>query len=182
MVMMATRYLLPCGCGQKVPVGVHQAGLNVTCGCGRELEVPTRRAITQLEPKMETVPGTAPRGGRAAVPVGAAGGAWGLRQRLQFLSAVLLVAAAVGWGYLWVTWPKDEIGPQIAGSSPAHAMEFWQALRGGIDVRQNPASLEIMATIENYGAWQKVCLGGAGVGLLLFGSSFLVRQGKSGKS
>jgi hypothetical protein len=170
---MSTRYLLPCGCGQKVPVGVHQAGLNVTCGCGQVLEVPTRRAVTQLEQEVEAsspaMAGTTVQPGSAAV----AGGAWGLRQRLRFLAMVVLIAAGAGWGFLLITWPTDHVGPSIAVANPVEAMEFWQHLRGGIDVRQNVASREFLATIEVYRRWRMVCAGGAAVGLLLVVGSFL---------
>ena len=44
------KYLLPCECGQGVPVDASQAGQLVTCPCGKQLEVPTLRGIRELAP------------------------------------------------------------------------------------------------------------------------------------
>lgn len=157
-----SKYLLPCSCGQKVPVGVHQAGLTVDCACGQQIEVPTRRGITQLEPLIDDV------GARAAA------GGWGLRQRMIFLATVLLVPAVVGINFLQITWPADDIGPLIAESGPADAREWWEALKVGIDTRTNPASLEFVARLNAYRLGMYACYGGVAVGGLLIAAAFLV--------
>lgn len=159
------KYLLPCSCGQSVPVGVHQAGLTVACACGKQLDVPTRRAITQLQPMVEAAPPSATAGG------------WGLRQRMMFLGALLLVPALAGLAAIQLTWPADEIGPLIAQAGPADAREWWQALRAGIDTRTNPASLQFVARLNAYRLWTFVCYGGLAVGGLLIGAAFLTPNG-----
>ena len=50
---MSNNYLLPCDCGNSVPIGVSQAGQQVTCTCGRKLDVPSLRAIRQLPPAVD---------------------------------------------------------------------------------------------------------------------------------
>lgn len=47
---MPDQFLLPCECGQAIPIEVSQAGQEVTCSCGRSMSVPSMRAIRQLEP------------------------------------------------------------------------------------------------------------------------------------
>ncbi len=48
---MSQQYLLPCPCGQTIPVEISQAGQLVTCvSCNEQIEVPTMREIRQLEP------------------------------------------------------------------------------------------------------------------------------------
>lgn len=45
-----TKYLLPCDCGESIPIDATQAGQPVSCSCGRTMEIPTMRALRQLEP------------------------------------------------------------------------------------------------------------------------------------
>lgn len=49
----ATKYLLPCSCGQRITIDIAQAGQQITCACGQSLEVPTMRGIRALEPAPE---------------------------------------------------------------------------------------------------------------------------------
>jgi len=44
------KYLLPCKCGQRIPVEISQAGGTVACACGATLEIPALRGLRQLEP------------------------------------------------------------------------------------------------------------------------------------
>ncbi|MGL6195868.1 MAG: hypothetical protein ACRC2T_13715 [Thermoguttaceae bacterium] len=45
---MAQKYLLPCTCGESVPIETTQAGQTVTCSCGLQLQVPTLLKIKKL--------------------------------------------------------------------------------------------------------------------------------------
>ncbi len=92
-------YLLPCSCGQKVPVSVRHAGQMVRCACGAELEVPTLRGLRELESAAGTTP---------------ARRVWGDRQRVVFALAVAsLVAFAVGGYFSWRLPPGREPPPTI---------------------------------------------------------------------
>jgi hypothetical protein len=42
------RYLLPCSCGQSIPIETIQAGQEVRCSCGQAQLAPTLREIRQL--------------------------------------------------------------------------------------------------------------------------------------
>lgn len=46
---MSQQYLLPCECGNKIPVTTAQAGRIVACSCGQEIKVPNLGALRQLE-------------------------------------------------------------------------------------------------------------------------------------
>jgi hypothetical protein len=162
------KYLLPCSCGQNVPVGVHQAGLSVACACGKQLEVPTRRGITQLE--LQADEGMAP----SASSVG-----WGLRQRVMLLGIVFLVPALLTWAVLRATWPSDAIGPMIAAAEPVEAVEWWQALKHGVDTRDNPASVKFVARIQAYTVMTYVSYGAAAMGgVLILVSLFIAGSTK----
>jgi hypothetical protein len=50
---MNARFLLPCECGQSVPIELSQAGQKVRCSCGREVAAPTLRGIRQLKPAVD---------------------------------------------------------------------------------------------------------------------------------
>ena len=47
---MSDQFLLPCECGQTLPIGISQAGQELTCSCGRSITIPSMRAIRQLQP------------------------------------------------------------------------------------------------------------------------------------
>ncbi len=93
-------YLLPCACGNSVPVDIGQAGGRVVCSCGTQLDVPTLRQLRHLP--RETV-------GEKGKPAGS----WGSRQGI--ITASLIVAAALlAWG-AWIWWT----GPVIPTFDPA---------------------------------------------------------------
>jgi hypothetical protein len=46
---MNSHFLLPCECGQTIPIQLSQAGQSIQCGCGRTLSVPNMRGIRQLQ-------------------------------------------------------------------------------------------------------------------------------------
>ena len=46
---MATKFLLPCECGQTIAIEVGQAGQKIPCACGKTVEAPSMRAIRSLE-------------------------------------------------------------------------------------------------------------------------------------
>lgn len=46
--LVAQKYLLPCSCGQIIPVETSQAGEDVTCSCGLTVRIPTMLKIKKL--------------------------------------------------------------------------------------------------------------------------------------
>jgi len=51
---MSLKYLLPCSCGQDVPIETSQAGGNVLCNCGLSVQVPSLLKIKKLQLASET--------------------------------------------------------------------------------------------------------------------------------
>lgn len=88
------RYLLPCECGQKIPVSAGQAGQAVVCACQRSVTVPKLRELRQLPPASDS---QAAKGG----PAGAAG-RWSPLQTLWFISLIAAVVSLVAVGLMFV--------------------------------------------------------------------------------
>ncbi len=91
------KYLLPCACGNQLPVGPTDAGLMVTCTCGARVKVPNTRGIRAL-PRLST-----------GVPEDDAESAarWGLRYQLLTAGLVCLLFGAILTGYFTYTRPQD---------------------------------------------------------------------------
>jgi hypothetical protein len=56
---MTQQFLLPCECGQSIPVTAAQAGGRATCDCGRQNQVPTLGGLRKL-PKANSQGDSAP--------------------------------------------------------------------------------------------------------------------------
>jgi hypothetical protein len=79
------KYLLPCSCGQTVPIEVSQAGSRVQCACGTALEVPAMRLIRQL-----------PEASATAAPPTARRQSWSLTRRLFFALGLVIAVGGLG--------------------------------------------------------------------------------------
>ena len=75
------QYLLPCSCGEKLPVEMSQAGQHVSCKCGMLLEVPPLRSLPELETTIHTE--------------GPGSKAWGRAERLWIVSGLTLVVLSL---------------------------------------------------------------------------------------
>ncbi len=129
---MSQQYLLPCECGEKIPVDTSQAGSAVTCGCGRTVDVPSMRAIRQLE---AAEPGEARRP-RAQ---------WNPQAGVVFVSGILLalLAGATGfWCHLQyrgheahrlsagdVQQWTDALAAEVDQATPDQLLDMWQQER-----------------------------------------------------
>jgi len=94
---MRTKYLLPCSCGEKIPVDTSQAGGRVQCGCGEELSVPSMRGLRSLETAEVSEPRAAAEAARPA---------WGPRQGLMLAGVLLVVLAIIPAGLLYRQMPE----------------------------------------------------------------------------
>ncbi len=174
------KYLLPCSCGQKTPIEATQAGQQVRCGCGATLEVPTMRGLASLEraadlPAGGVDPGgpkpAAPMRGRRAYAVGtASASAWGSRQRVLFIGAVI---TALGLGVFAVLYLLRPRMSDISTLSPAQTWYVWHDVRQGIERRTEWEATYLDRLAANR-RWRNVALGIAGVGVLTIAGSLLV--------
>ncbi len=78
-------FLLPCACGNQIPVSSKDAGLMVTCSCGAQVKVPTSRGLNAL-PRI---------GGRDEDLRPDSGGSWGLRNQLLTAGLVCLLFGGI---------------------------------------------------------------------------------------
>ena len=157
---MRTKYLLPCSCGRKIPVEAIQAGQTVRCTCGAELEIPTMKAVTSLEP---AEPASTARKGRST-------STWGAREGRILLAAVITASALGLAAYLQWTQPRLA---DVQSLSPLQTWAAWQELRLGADRRLPPEAEIFYDALRANRHWLKLALGVATVGLLLLGIFWL---------
>jgi hypothetical protein len=93
------KYLLPCACGNQIPVEPTDAGLNVTCSCGATIKVPNTRSIFAL-PRLTT--GMADEADESAAR-------WGLRYQLFTAGLVCVLCSGLALGYLLYTKPVNPV-------------------------------------------------------------------------
>jgi hypothetical protein len=171
---MTERYLLPCRCGQTVPVERGQAGQTVHCRCGGSLEVPTLLAMARLEPELR-------QQGESE-----AGQPWGVWQGMAVAGLVVCGIAAALAGYLAWTWPPPPLSKYnyanqrawIAERKPAESLEiFLQMRREGLAPLHPAVAAGYAAARFHYqlGAASVALLAAAGVALALAGFSRAVR-------
>ena len=134
-------YLLPCTCGKKAVVSTAQAGDTVYCACGTALQVPTMRALAQLE-----------RADAQAVDSGKRRGlrSWEDRHRAAFLLVLASLACLAVAGYLvWVLPPLPvapdprEITKTADELSAAEAFQVYTEVSQGlsspaVDIDERP--------------------------------------------
>jgi hypothetical protein len=160
--MANIKYLLPCSCGQEIPVELAQAGQEVRCACGIVLEVPTLQGLRALK--------------RAPVEVAARPrSTWGLRQQLLLVGAMITVASLVVAGYFYRNRPQMI---DLNTVSPMHAWVVWQELRLGVRFR-SPEIGQYHAMVAAHSRWMGVVGVVAALGLLTMASSLLVPKKRS---
>jgi len=127
---MSTLYLLPCSCGEKLQVEIRQAGESIVCTCGKSLDIPTLRALRQLDSVSEpSNPSARSR--------------WSPLQGVLFVagSALLIISLATNTFLLLIiregakptrlssSNPKATVREELADLSPEEAWLEWQTLR-----------------------------------------------------
>jgi hypothetical protein len=128
---VSSKYLLPCVCGEQIPIEPREAGETVACRCGASLQAPTLREICALEPAPEDLsppPAVAP---------------WGWRQGLRLLGTVVLLSA-LGWAvWLFLNPPAsrfDVFDPEMIRREankmpPTVTWDNWEKAKEGLDRR-----------------------------------------------
>jgi hypothetical protein len=177
------KYLLPCTCGNAIPVDIGQAGQRVACVCGKSVDVPTRRGIKELRPA------TAENVKDDAVRLRAA--AWSPLQGAIFSSGTLLVfigfCVAAYFGYQASGIKIVEPTPaQLAAdeegfaSLPIDVMydSYTKVREMGVADPQRPAYVQLKRYREQLVKYAMT--GGivAGTGALLAAGAFLIRPAR----
>ena len=161
---MAISHLLPCACGEKIKVDAAQAGLSVTCVCGRQLDVPTRRGLADLEIAPDDPLKNAPRR------------AWGPRHGVALLGMAIAVIA-LGCGLLlWANAPQDFVTQRIAEADLIDSLRFWHSLKEGVHISDTPENVGFKRATQNYRFWMIFSFIAAGVGLLITLGALFVRH------
>jgi hypothetical protein len=163
---VATRYLLPCRCGEKTAIETSQAGQQVRCRCGAALEVPTLRKIMAMEP-LEPGPGAA------------TATAWGTRERVALLGVTGLVLALALVVVLMFQRPTMPRYPDPQSLTPAQSLILWQQLQQiGPDIGGLPPQVEYRTQIASW--WRWLILDGvlAGAGLITLAIALLLPTAK----
>jgi len=157
---MATTYLLPCVCGQKLPVSATQAGESIQCTCGANLTVPSLSELADLE----LAPSTSARRKRRKRP-------WSKRQGWILLGA-FVVAAAVGLlVFLHFTRPRL---PGIESLRPIHVWSLWQDLRRGPDRNLSIVEQRYLEMLGIHRVWQIALLATAAAGVILMAVAYAI--------
>ena len=174
------KYLLPCSCGKTVTVDVGQAGQSLRCECGRKLEVPTMRAIRQLEPLRDVQL----RQSRRKKP-------WSLTQGAVFASGLAIMVAGLATAAYFqigrsrlqteaVPWDNLELAlKNIDNMNIDQAFQLWQEIRDDPIGPYHPPNY-IMARYVSAGVLNYVLgsLGVAALGLIVLLSAFLLSPRK----
>lgn len=158
---MSPKHLLPCSCGNQIPVDLPQAGSRVRCTCGAELEVPTLlglKRLTRADHDATTDAKTKP--------------VWGTRQRLVFFGAILTVVGISGACWFFYTRPRIV---DVADYPPWPALQLWESLKMGVDLPPSPVEKAMFALLKQHHQWTIAGLVLAAVGALIACASLLVR-------
>jgi hypothetical protein len=168
---VGAKYLLPCPCGEQMPVETRQAGETIACACGSPLLVPAMREIMALEPAPE-------RSSEPSAPV------WTMYSRIGLLGWAIAGLAIFWVLVLNINHPVSRfsgIDPyQIAKSAqnmpPLYAWNVWQDMKKGLDRRTDEP---YAAAVVRFHIWEAVAGGVAliGVALIAVGAILGKQQG-----
>lgn len=137
---MRDTYLLPCGCGREIPVEATQSGQQITCPCGQRMEVPPMRTLRTLQ-----------RVKRAGETSKKPSSAWGARQAVLLLGAIVTLSGLIWTAYLYhFTQPRIL---KIEELTPYQSWVAWQEeLRPGL--RQPPPwEKSYLEGMKAFGRW-----------------------------
>lgn len=158
---MKAKYLLPCtACKGRVEVDSTDAGLTVRCACGQQLEVPTLRGLAELK-QVAGEQSTAQRG------------SWGPVQATILFSLVIAVGALgfAGWRIWWTPGDpqinSEAVRQQIDMLSPQESFEYWDVLRQGLDMREDPLMVRYHRYRDEFIRWNYVYLTVGAIALLV---------------
>lgn len=142
---VSLKYLLPCECGIRIPVGKAQAGEVVSCSCGRRIEVPTLLRLRDLDTIEDDQ------------PLRAADSSWDIRNGLIAIGVAITLLAAAGAAYFFFNRPArpDEQVPRELLQQRVDTMpliktyEMWEYLRHGLHGKR-PINVDYQRAMKAY--------------------------------
>lgn len=122
------QYLLPCECGQKIPLSTGQAGDTLTCECGRTVTAPKLREMRLLEPAPEPKAGGPPRASWSPIQ----GALYATGGGIVALAALALLVVSLQRSQLQTEAPPlipdkvEEYLGEIDRNTPLQNLEIWK--------------------------------------------------------
>lgn len=158
---MTQQFLLPCKCGEAIPITIAQAGRTLACTCGEELRVPTLAGIRQLNPAR---PATAGKNAQAA--------AWNPLRGGLFVVGVIAATIGLALGGYASSWLRiisvaeareytehmeSHILENVDKMTPSELYDNWKQVR----VMSGPGALAItpltqVQAIYDYWLWMAI--------------------------
>lgn len=161
----ARQYLLPCSCGQTIPVRTTQAGETVRCACGKDILIPAYREILALEPASDGK--STPSRSRWR---------WTRRHQRLLIGSLITAVAAALLGYTYASRPR----PADVETLPLQlAWPYWQELRQGLDRYPSPGEQKYVKAMNKSRLGQGILLSVTAAGLLFTAVSFITRPQRS---
>lgn len=156
---MATRYLLPCPCGEKIAVEIGQAGQRIVCSCGQTLEVPTMQGIRKLEISADSLGEPRRTSSLGGVGIGIA----------------LLGCLILGSGGAYASWVSSRrpIIVDIDYTSPWETWLIWQDLQEGVRLPEYSDSPYLQAK-RVYDQYMTLAIAVIVVGIITIGCGVVV--------
>ena len=170
------KYLLPCDrCGEKTPIDASQAGRQIVCQCGAALEVPSFRAVRELE--------------RFDEPQVKQQRSWNPFRGTLFALGLVLVAlglaAAAGCGIGWAMVdttepPAEDLEPvlkAIDAVGPSDSWDIWVDMRDkGLGPYYLPEHVMARRGAQNLRWLMMIGLAVAATGVVISTGSLLIAK------
>jgi len=142
---VSLKYLLPCECGVRIPVGKAQAGEVVSCVCGRRIEVPTLLRLQSLD----TI--------EVDQPLREVEASWDIRNGLIVVGVAITLFAAAGAVYFFFTRParpdeqvsRERLNQRVDTMPLARTYEVWEYLRHGLH-RKRAINVDYQRAMKAY--------------------------------
>ena len=160
---MSIKYLLPCSCGNNIPIETTQAGQSVVCSCGRTIDIPSMQGVRRLPQVRDSLEQRGSASAYGGVAVG-----------LAILALVIL-----GIGGTLMYRARAPIFIPMEYQSPFDTWLMWQDLKEGVRVPEYAESdyQRARRAYRQYMAisWVVIIVGG----LLLASAGLVALRGRS---
>ena len=172
------KYLLPCDrCGEKTAIDASRAGGQIVCQCGATLEVPSFRAVRELQQFDE--PQTTRQ--RSWNPL--RGTLFALGLVLIVLGLLVAVGGGVGWASIDITKPPaEDLEPVMAAIDavgPSESWDIWTDMRDkGLGTYFVPSHVVARQAAKNLRWLMMIGLAVVAVGAVVSAGSLRIAKGR----